>query len=80
MKKSSCFTVVTILAVFCFLYIGDFKFNNKYPTPTEFIQKKKDKKKYKKDREQWIENMHKAAPGIDWKSIDQENRKINTNN
>ena len=79
MKKSSCFTVVAILTVFCFLYIGDFKFNNKYPTPTEFIQKKKDKKKYKQDREQWIENMHKAAPGVDWKSLDQKNRKINTN-
>ena len=49
-----------------------------YPTPTEFIEKKKNRKKIKQGRKQWISDMHKAAPGVNWKSVDKLNRKVNT--
>ena len=37
------------------------------------------KKKFKNDRKEWIENMHRTAPGVNWRQIDRQNRKINTN-
>ena len=50
----------------------------KTPTPTEYIEKKNNKKKFKNSRKKWIENMHRAAPGDNWREIDRENRKIKT--
>ena len=79
MKKSSFFVISLIFITFYFFNKFNPKKNNVIPTPTEYIQKKKDKKKFKQDRAQYIKNMHRAAPGIDWEEIDRENRKINTN-
>jgi hypothetical protein len=52
--------------------------SNTIPTPTEYIEKKNNKKQFKQKRKQWIENMHRTAPGINWREIDGINRKIKT--
>jgi len=44
------------------------------PAPTEILQRKKDRKEFKKHRKEFIEQMHKTAPDIDWKQIDAETR------
>ena len=46
--------------------------------PTEFVNKKAAKKEFKKNRKEWIENMHRSHPNDDWKEIDRENRKLKT--
>ena len=46
----------------------------KIPPPTEIIERKKDRKIFKQNRKDWMENMHRSAPNIDWKKIDQESR------
>jgi len=51
-----------------------------YREPTEYIQKKNDKKLFKQNRKEWIENMHQSHPDDNWKEIDKNNRRINTNN
>ena len=45
---------------------------SKNPAPTEYLQMKKAKKEFKKNRRQWIENMHRTAPGTDWRKIDDQ--------
>ena len=51
------------------------KKHNSFPIPTEIIERKKNRKKFKQDRKEWIANMHLTAPNIDWKKMDQESRK-----
>ena len=68
--------------IFGFLFIGlvflhsKIDDSNNLPIPTEIIQKKKDRKLFKKERQAWMDNMHRTAPDIDWKKIDDETRQI----
>ena len=48
--------------------------SKKIPPPTEIIERKKDRKIFKQNRKDWMENMHRSAPNIDWRKIDQESR------
>jgi len=50
---------------------------NSTPPPTEILQKKKDRKQFKKDRLAWMEQMHRAAPGVDYKQMNQQTRSQN---
>lgn len=45
-----------------------------FPTPTEIAQWKANREEMKREREEWIENMHRA-PDVDWRQIEQENRR-----
>ena len=77
MKNKSI--VLSLLILSCVFFIIIYNNNVKrIPTPTEYVEKKKNKQKFKQDRTQWIENMHRAAPGLDWREVDNKNRKINT--
>ncbi len=49
----------------------------KNPSPTEVVQWKQDRKEFKRQREEWLESLHYAAPGTDWKAIEAENRRDN---
>ena len=49
-----------------------------FPVPIEIIQKKKNKKQFKQERNQWILDMHKSTSDLDWKQQDIDNRKLNT--
>ena len=77
------FLLVIVCSLIIFL-ISFFEVENTYsinniPAPTEFINKKKNKKEFKKYRKAWIKNMHRSHPNDDWKEIDNRTRKINTN-
>ncbi|MEM6343354.1 MAG: T9SS type A sorting domain-containing protein [Bacteroidota bacterium] len=45
-----------------------------YPKPTEINLQQREDKAFKQDRKAFIEQMHKAAPGTDWRQIDQQTR------
>ena len=40
------------------------------PSPTEIIRYKEDRDEFKRQREEWLESLHYAAPGTDWKAIE----------
>jgi hypothetical protein len=47
------------------------------PPPTEIAalnRTKAERKKFRNDRKKWIEQMHRAAPGVDWRAIDRATR------
>tara|TARA_B100000029_G_scaffold516441_1_gene629862 strand:- start:3658 stop:6102 length:2445 start_codon:yes stop_codon:yes gene_type:complete len=77
MKKNFYFKSILIIGIL-FLFFINIEDKKRVPTPTEYIQKKKDRKKIKKDRKQWIIDMHKSHPDVDWREVDKQNRKINT--
>ena len=72
-NKSFILSLLILLSVFVIIIYN--KDTMRAPTPTEYIEKKKNKKEFKKNRKDWIENMHKAAPDVDWRQIDKVNRK-----
>ena len=78
MRKYSFY--LSLLLFSSVLFFNIFNKNNKTspPIPTEFVEKKENKNKFKQNRQKWIENMHRAAPGIDWRKIDYKNRRMNT--
>ena len=45
------------------------------PVPIEIAQKKKDRKKFKKSRKEYIDLIHKRETGLDWEKMDSEYRK-----
>jgi len=45
-----------------------------FPSPTEIIQYKKDNKEFKKHRNEYIRQMHKADPDTDWEGMDKATR------
>ena len=49
------------------------------PTPTEFDLKKSKRKDFKNQRKEYIRNMHRSHPDVDWEKMNEENRKIRTN-
>jgi photosystem II stability/assembly factor-like uncharacterized protein len=44
------------------------------PAPTENWLREKAEEENKEKREAWIESLHRAAPGTDWRAIEAENR------
>ena len=48
------------------------------PTPTEYVNKKKDRKKFKQGRKEWMNNMHRSAPDTDWRLLNQKLRQQKT--
>ena len=79
-KKISLITIFLFASLLIlFFKIQDNDSLNNNPAPIEFINKKKDKKEFKRHRKEWIENMHRSHPNDDWKEIDKITRKRNTN-
>ena len=44
------------------------------PAPTENWLSERAEEENKQKREAWIESLHRAAPGTDWRAIEEENR------
>ncbi len=74
-KALSLFTIS--FGVVCF-YLSFINKVSNPPIPTEFVQKKNNRKIIKEGRKKWIDNMHRSHPDVDWKKINQKNRKLNT--
>ena len=72
------------LFILLFVIVAVFKVKDRFyisnipPVPTEYIQKKKNKQIFKQNRKKWIDNMHRSHPDDNWKVIDKDNRKRNT--
>ena len=47
----------------------------KNPVPTEFVEKKKNRKEFKKSRKEYIDMIHKRGPEVDWVKMDSDFRK-----
>ena len=45
-----------------------------FPIPTEIIERKKDRKLFKQNRNEWMENMHRSSSDVDWKRMDENTR------
>ncbi len=72
--KSKLFIGIFILILSFFI----FRIGKNYPIPTKYSIIHKENEHFKKNREKWIESMHKAAPGTDWRKMDTDYRqKVN---
>ena len=49
------------------------KEKNYLPLPTEVIVVNEEDDDHHYEKQKWIEQMHSAAPGVDWRQIDREN-------
>ncbi len=71
-----------VTVIFCILVFGLFSFHwnreihktpSPMPLPTEHRLSEDAESRNKLQRRQWIEEMHRAAPGVDWRAIEQDN-------
>jgi hypothetical protein len=49
--------------------------SHNFPIPTEIIERKKDRKLFKQNRKEWMENMHRSSSDVNWKLVDANTRK-----
>ncbi len=70
-------TILSVILVFAILsqYAPINKEGSDRPIPIEIVQKKKDRKKFKKSRKEYIDMVHKRGPDVDWKKMDSDYRK-----
>ncbi|MEX1188626.1 MAG: T9SS type A sorting domain-containing protein [Bacteroidia bacterium] len=73
---TTCITLA-ILVSLNFLVIFEFEVHGFMPVPgdTRVLQKGEDESEEQARREIWIEQIHKAAPGVNWREIENQNRK-----
>ena len=74
-KKITILSVITLLIIYFFPTNNSIEVEGKYPPPTELVQKKKDRKKFKKGRKEYYKKLHKTAPDVDWKKLDMDFRR-----
>ncbi len=53
---------------------------NRRPVPTEFAEKKLRRKDFKKDRKEYMKQMHRSHPDTDWKQMDLDIRREKSEN
>ena len=76
---NSILKILTLVFLFLIIYIKNFvPSKNSMPTPTEYVNKKKDRKKFKQGRKEWMNNMHRSAPDTDWRLLNQKLRQQKT--
>ncbi len=71
--RVNIFIVVTVLIYFLFIVV-DQASSSSLPTPADYIQKKKDRKIYKKFRKEYFKKMHKASADTDWERMNEDYR------
>ncbi|MBC8478877.1 MAG: hypothetical protein H8D46_00315, partial [FCB group bacterium] len=74
--RSFILTVIILVSFF----IGWFNISSEqifgfHPAPTEYQQHKEKRKEFKKLRKAYMEQMHRAHPDTDWKSMDENTRR-----
>ena len=68
--------IISFMGYYAYYTIED---SPRMPAPTEFVEKKKKRKEFKKYRKAFYEYMHKADLNADWRAIDKKTRKEKTN-
>lgn len=71
----SCLFIVIAISISLMLYTW-FQNEQNLPAPCETIIIHNKKKENYKKRKEWIEQMHKSAPGVNWKAMDQKTRSL----
>ena len=67
--------IISIILVIFVFTLPRIKNKTKFiPIPTEIINKKENKNSFKKERKEWIENMHKSSTDDNWKLMDKNTR------
>ena len=49
--------------------------NTDNPIPIEIVKRKKDRKLFKKSRQEYVDLIHKRGPDVDWEKMDSDFRK-----
>ena len=71
--------VLILFAIYAFNHLPKkMTVTGKMPAPTEIVQKKKDRKKFKQERKEYYEQMHMTEPGVNWRAMDEETRRQKT--
>ncbi len=63
------------ITVFIFVQHSEITQSKAAPPPTEIAENKANRKEKKRLRTEWMENMHRTAPDVDWKEMDIATRK-----
>ena len=77
-KTSIYYISIAFIFIISIIFIYENKDNKRwieYPVPTEFADKKKDRKLYKQGRKNYFSMMHKASPDTDWEKMNSDYRK-----
>ena len=72
MQKKLFYPLFVLIGVILFLLVNNINKKIINPIPTEFIDQFNNKK-FKEDRKNWIDNMHRSNPDTDWKLLDKQN-------
>ncbi len=68
------YTLFSITIIFICYLVNVSTNQSAFPTPTEYIDKKKDRKIFKKHRKEYFKMMHKSSNEDDWEKMNQEYR------
>ena len=75
MKNISILLIGLFISAILIYFVNINKKSNLNPLPTEIITKNSlSENERKKERDKWIENMHKTKEGVSWKKIDNQTR------
>ena len=66
--------LLMFILIYSTVYINPKGPSFKTPPPVDVINKKKNKKLFKKERQVWMENMHRVEPGLDWRLINKRQK------
>ena len=67
-------TLLMFILIYSTLYVNPKAPGLETPPPVDVINKKKNKKLFKKERQVWMENMHRVEPGLDWRLINKRQK------
>lgn len=73
MKKVSLITGIIILGLLSLHLILQTDITTAFPAPTDRASSHNENLEFKQKRKEWLENMHRAAPGVNWREIEKEN-------
>jgi hypothetical protein len=61
------------ILLYCFLLICSGILSGKpFKTDIDFQRMKEDDPNYKLERKKWMEDMHRTAPGVDWRAVNEQ--------
>ncbi|SVB28698.1 uncharacterized protein METZ01_LOCUS181552, partial [marine metagenome] len=79
MKKNASFLIICTFGLLCIWLFDDMpRIQGRLPIPTEFDINKSKRKDFKNQRKEYMKNMHRAHPDVNWEKMDMESRKIRT--
>ena len=80
MRNYALLLVVTLISIVGIWLTDNVQtvISGRMPVPTEFDINKSKRKDFKNQRKEYMKNMHRAHPDVDWEQMDAESRKIRT--